>query len=761
MRLMLMCLLILSSLSSVCASAANSHPHEESRVAKPITLTIERLVEDPALSGVAPRMLKLSPDGQRVGFLRGKATDQNVFDLWEYHVASEKTRLLVDSAALTGGAQEVLSDEEKARRERQRIAGSSGIVEYQWSADGERLMFPIAGALYLYSLDQTGEKAVKKLTRAEDGFATDPKFSPLGQYVSYVRAGSLFAIHIASGKERRLSPQAQGLVSFGVAEFVAQEEMDRFTGYWWAKDDSAVAYARVDEAPVAIEKRFEVYADRAEVIEQRYPAAGKANVDVRLFVRRLDRESAVEIDLGAERDIYLARVDWLPDNKSLFVQRQSRDQRTLDLLDVDSHSGKARVLLTESSTTWVNLHKDLRIFEDGKSFIWASERSGFKHLQLHARDGRKLRELTRGSWIVDELLGIDEQRSLIYYAANAQDDREKHVYALSYADEGSAPSRRSQQPGWHEAVFSTDASVYVDSFSDENTPPQVRLHHADGRELAVLEANALDADHPYQPYLIALRKPEYGTLSSSDGQRLHYRVIKPLDFVEGKRYPVVVRVYGGPHVQYVQRRWDERWGLFDQVLAQRGFVVFSLDNRGSARRGVAFESPIHRKMGGPEVDDQMVGVRWLGGQDFVDPKRIASFGWSYGGYMTAMLLAKHSKEIAAGVAVAPVSDWSLYDTHYTERYMDHPLTFADAYRDSAVFAHLPGLTSKLFLVHGMADDNVLFTHSTRLMAELQNQGTAFDLMTYPGGKHGLAGTPTRRHVFNAIVGWLERVLREK
>lgn len=756
MRL-LPCLLIVFAASLPVLAAPTPSP-EESRVETTKTLTVDRLVEDPALSGVAPRQLKLSPDGVHVGFLRGKATDQNVFDLWEYHVPSGQTRLLVDSAVLTGGAREVLSDEEKARRERQRIAGSSGIVEYQWSADGKRLMFPIAGALYVHELGAEAGKATRQLTRAEDGFATDPKFSPRGKYVSFVRAGTLHAIALADGAELILSPPAEGLVSYGMAEFVAQEEMDRFTGYWWAEDDSAIAYARVDEAPVAVEKRFEIYADRADVIEQRYPAAGKANADVRLFVRQLDQEQPVEIDLGSERDIYLARVDWLPDHQHLFVQRQSRDQRTLDLLEADAKTGKTHGILTERSETWVNLHKDLRILDDGSAFVWASESQGYKQLELRDRAGKRVRALTQGKFVVDELLAIDDAARKVYYAANADDDREKQVYSVSL--DGGEPQRLSVAPGWHEAVFSTDASVYVDSFSDENTPPQVRLHRHDGGELAVLEANALDADHPYQPYLAAHRKPEFGTLEAADGQRLHYRLIKPRGFEAGKHYPVVVRVYGGPHVQYVQRRWDERWGLFDQVLAQRGFIVFSLDNRGSARRGVAFESPIHRKMGGPEVDDQMVGVRWLASQDFVDPKRIGTFGWSYGGYMTAMLLAKHSNEIAAGVAVAPVSDWGLYDTHYTERYMDHPARHADAYKDSAVFAHLPGLTSKLFLVHGMADDNVLFTHSTRLMAELQEQGTPFELMTYPGGKHGLAGTPTRRHVFKAIVGWFERVLAE-
>ena len=707
-------------------------------------------------------MLKLSPDGKRVTFLRGKSEDQTVFDLWEYHVPSKQTRLLVDSASLTGGGAEQLSDAEKARRERMRIAGTSGIVEYQWSADGKQLLFPIAGSLYVYRVDAKKDP-VKTLTQAADGFATDPKFSPKGRYVSFVRDATLYAIEIDSGTETRVSPAGSGTVSYGMAEFVAQEEMGRYSGYWWAPDDSAIAYARVDEAPVAVEKRFEIYADRTEVIEQRYPAAGKANAEVRLFVRPLASEEAVEIDLGDNRDIYLARVNWLPDSQSLLLQRQSRDQRTLDLMRAEAATGASAVIHTEVSKTWVNLHDNLKVLDDGKSFVWSSELSGYQHLELRAIDGSLIRPLSSGPWVVEDLLAVDQKQRRVYFSGNADDPREKHVYfnSLDTTTPGS-PTRVTLYNGWHEAVFSSDGKVFVDTYSNENTPPQVRLHEAGGKELAVLEANKVEDGHPYHPYLKSHLAPEFGSLKAEDGQTLYYRMIKPLGFDESKRYPVLIRVYGGPHVQYVQRSWDSRWGLFDQVMAQRGYIVFTLDNRGSARRGVKFESPIFRRMGGPEVADQMVGVRWLAEQPFVDAAHIGYFGWSYGGYMTLMMLAKHSGPIAAGVAVAPVTDWRLYDTHYTERYMDDPRRFKAAYDASSLFPHLAGLKSPLYLIHGMADDNVLFTHSTQLMAELQQRGTQFDLMTYPGGKHGInQSAAVRKHVFNSIAGWLDRELRVK
>lgn len=724
------------------------------------TLTFDRLFEDPALSGTAPRLLKLSPDGKRVTFLRGKSDDQTVFDLWEYHLASKQTRLLVDSSTLTGGAKEQLSDAEQARRERLRIAGSSGIVEYQWSADGKQLLFPIAGSLYVYAVDAKDEP-VKVLTQASDGFATDPKFSPKGNYVSFVRDATLYAIEIKTATQTQISPTASGTVSYGIAEFVAQEEMDRYSGYWWAPDDSAVAFARVDEAKVAIEKRFDVHADRIDVVEQRYPAAGKANAEVDLWVRAMQAAAATEVDLGPDRDIYLARVNWLPDGHALLVQRESRDQRTLDLLLVDAATGASSSIHSETSQTWVNLHDHLKVLNDGKSFIWGSELSGYMHLELRAMDGSLIRPLTSGPWVVDQVLAVDNKLRRVYFSGNADDPREKHVYFNSLdATTPGSPTRVSLYNGWHEAVFSDDAKVFIDTYSNENTPPQVRLHDAAGKELAVLEANKVEKDHPYQRFINAHRAPEFGNLTAADGQTLYYRLIKPLGFKDGTRYPVLIRVYGGPHSQQVHHNWDARWGLFDQVLAQRGYVVFTLDNRGSSRRGVAFESPLLRQMGGPEVDDQMIGVRWLAQQPFVDADRIGYFGWSYGGYMTLMMLAKHSSEIAAGVAVAPVTDWRLYDTAYTERYMDDPKRYQAAYDASSVFPHLDGLTSPLYLIHGMADDNVLFAHSTQLMSELQQRGTNFDLMTYPGGKHGINQTPAvRKHVYNSILAWLDRQLK--
>ena len=361
---------------------------------------------------------------------------------------------------------------------------------------------------------------------------------------------------------------------------------------------------------------------------------------------------------------------------------------------------------------------------------------------------------------MDKLLAVDEPAGVLYFASNRDALVDQQVYTARLdGRDAQAPHRISQVDGWHDAQFAEDAprvALYVDTYSDATTPPQVSVHAPDGRRLAWIEANQLQPGHPYWPYHEGQSTPEFGQLKAEDGQDLQYSLLKPADFDAKRRYPVYVDVYGGPTAQNVQRRWST--DFFDQYMARHGYLVFRLDNRGSTRRSRAFTEALYGRLGDIEVRDQLSGVRWLRAQPWVDPKRIGVFGWSYGGYMTLMLVAKGSDLIAAGAAVAPVTDWRLYDTCYTERYLKRPQENPQGYLDSAVFSSLDGLRSPLLLAHGMADDNVLFANSTRLMSELQRRGTQFELMTYPGAKHGLSTPQMKIHVFTAIQQFFDRQL---
>jgi dipeptidyl-peptidase-4 len=723
-------------------------------------LTIDRLFDTPPLAGPLIVGLRISPDGSRVTYLQGNPRDKDRLDLWEYDIRQDRARVLVDSTALAP-TKEPLSDEEAGRRERQRTAALSGILEYSFAPSGRALLFHLGGNLYYSNLAKPAKHEVVEINHS-NSFASDVTISPTGGYVAFIRDQNLHVYDIAKGHGKELTSDGGGAIKNGMAEFVAQEEMDRSTGYWWAPDDRHIAFARVDETPVKVTQRFEIAADNVTTFAQRYPAAGGPNVLVRLGVTDVRSGAVTWIDLGNETDIYLARVNWLPDGKTLAVQRESRDQRRLDLLFADIESGRSHVVLTETSKTWIELHNELSFLTHSREFIWASSRDGYQHLYLYDYEGHLLRQLTAGAWTVDDfrgraIKGIDEKNRLVYFTATEKSPTQRQLYSTSLdALDPHKVDRISRENGLHSVTMSSDATFYVDNFTSSTQPPQVSLHAADGKLMARLLENPLNAQHPDAPYLADNSVPEFGTLTAADGQTLYYRLFKPLHFDPAKRYPAIVDVYGGPGVQKVLDNWTG--SSFTQILTRAGYVVFQLDNRGTAFRGTAFQCPIHNELGNVEVVDQVQGARWLAAQEFVDASRIGVWGWSYGGYMTLMLMFKSPDVFRAGVAGAPVTDWSLYDTHYTERYLDRPQNNAAGYAASSVFPYTQGLGGKLLIMHGMADDNVLFLHSTKLFRKLQDLGKPFDVMVYPGAKHGLVRQHDGRHAYATIKRFFDENL---
>jgi dipeptidyl-peptidase-4 len=727
---------------------------------------VERIFAAPDLSGPRLRQPKFSPDGRYVTYLQGKAENKDQLDLWGFDTRSNKARLLVDSKAFN--VSEKLSAEEEARRERQRTASLSGIVDYEFSPDGKKLLVPLGGDLYLYNLNARGSAAVRRLTYAP-AYETDARFSPEGRFVSFIRDQNLHVIDLATYQERALTTDGRGPVQNGVAEFVAQEEMDRDTGYWWSPDEKRIAFTRIDDTPVAEIERFEINADGAKAVRQRYPAAGTPNTRVELKVMEIAIKRVTNVELGLQ-DGYLARVSWFPDSRRLAVQRQTRDQKQLDLVRVDSVSGSTKVLLTETSKHWIDLNNDLQFLKLREGFVWASRRNGYKHLYLYDFDGKLIRPLTEGPWMVvgdgteTGLVGIDEARGLVYFMANEASVLERQLYSASL--DTTTPyvvKRISLEPGVHDARLLPGAQRYLDVWSSPDQPPTASIRGLDGGPRAWLVRNLLDSSHPYTRFSGDRVKEQFGSIKSNDGQELFYRLIPPARALPGKRYPVIVDVYGGPHNQYVRKDWmggaRAAQGYFRQVLSQRGFAVFSLDNRGSGYRGDKFDAAIAGRLGKVEIEDQLAGVEFLKQQSFVDPKRIGIMGWSYGGYMTLMALTT-TDAFKAGIAGAPVTDWRLYDTHYTERYIGMP-NVGSSYEDSSVLKYASALRGSLLLVHGLADDNVLFTHSTLLMQRLQALDKSFDVMTYPGGKHGLLRLPqTGQHYYNMVVRFFERELKE-
>lgn len=743
--------LALAACSNDTAEPDPTPPPAPEPIIDEAALTIERVYSNTSLTGSSPRSLRFSPDGTRVTFLRPKEEDQSVLDLWAMDVADGNTYRLVDSRVLVPDEGE-LSEAEIQFRERARIRGS-GIVTYQWDTTGDAILAPLGGDVFY--IDVESGEAQRLLETPE--FETDFRISPDGSQVSFIRDQDLWVYDLETGRERALTTEGAGAISWGMAEFVAQEEMQRYTGYWWSPDGTKIAAARIDESPVDIIPRFGINADGVTVTDQRYPRAGTPNALVELHVIDVATGGRTEVDLGDETDIYVARVNWNRASDTLYVQRQNREQTVLDILAADPATGTAETMLTESVPTWINLTNDLRPLADG-GFLWTSERTGFRHIYHVSGDG-ETRQITGGDWVVTGISAINEDEGIVYFSGWVDSPLERHLYSAPLNDGiVEAPTQITSGAGRWGASIGLGGTAFIGSYSDPTTPTQTGLYAMDGERIAWIEENALDENHPYFPHLASHLTPEFGTLKAADGETdLYWSMLKPDHCTAETPCPAIVQVYGGPRVQIVTRGWT---GARDQLFADRGYVLFKLDNRGSYNRGHAFEAVIHDVMGIPEVQDQLEGLAFLQSQDSVDSDRIGIWGWSYGGYMTLMTTLQAPGVFDAAVSGAPVTDWALYDTHYTERYMDMPQTNETGYFEGSAFAHLDGYETPTLLIHGMADDNVTFDHSTRLYAELQQRNADFEMMTYPGQRHGVRTAPLQRHLWTTIFEFFDRRLAE-
>jgi dipeptidyl-peptidase-4 len=717
------------------------------------TLPIARIHAAPALDGPAIGRMAWSPDGMILAFLRAPAEHPGCYDLWLCEAAGDAApRQLLNGAA--ADARAAPSPAETARRERQRQFGG-GIGDFAWSACGGFIITRLGDAVCRVS---TATGAVEPVL---PGAASDVQPAPKGGRLAFILDGAVWVGSGVGGSNiRRVSPAASDTVRYGIAEFVAQEEFARDTGNWWRPDGGALAYTRVDESGVTEVVHPMIGAQGVEVARQRFPKVGTANAQVDLFVTSLGPGAQpVRIALGDDADTYLLRVHWSYDGRSLFIQRQSRDQRRIDLFTADPVTGEARVIWREEAAPWVNPNLDFMPLADG-GFLWVSERSGTAQLYRHTDDGSIIAQLTDAPFPLAArdreraIAGVDEAGGAVFViGGDAGGVTERHLYRVPLDGSG-AMARVSQESGWWGALLAPGGKVLAATHSSPAQPPRAALYQADGGLLCSLEANRLDACHPYMLYADGLPHPEFGQLVADDGQRLDYVLLRPANFDPLRRYPAILHVYGGPGRQLVRKAWR---APEERAFLDAGYVMLQLDNRGACGRGLAFEAPIAGRLGQPEVEDQLLALAHLRGLPFVNPARIGAMGWSYGGFMTLRLMSDPRARLRAGIAGGSVATWWDYDTHYTERFLGDPAHQAEAYQAASVIPGLAQLEGRLMLVHGMADDNVHLTHATALMAELQRLGTPFDLMLYPGQGHVITGD-ARTHMLQTYRAFFDREL---
>src|SRR5882757_2646575 len=699
-------------------------------------LTVERIYSQPSLSGRLTRGLAWTPDGKQLSYFETKGLGKEAkTELWAMDAASGERRLLVAADKL-----ETILPAETSRPTQATGLGRRAPSQYQWAPDGAGILFQGPTALaWLDAKSQTGRTLV-----SGKAAIADPKISPDGRYVSFVRDHNVWVVNLADGKERAITQGGTEEIRRGELDWVYPEELECKNGYWWAPDSSAIAYLEMDERRVSQYPLVDFSSPSGEAEKERYPAAGGANPIVRVFVASLSGGEPRAMDTGAETDIYIPRVNWLTDSKHLAIQRLNRTQTTLDLLMGDAASGKTRTALSENDPNWINVSDDLYFLKDGKRFLWSSERSGYRHLYLYGLDGKEEAQLTKGNWEVTAVEGVDEAKGIVYFNATEKSPMERHLYRVGL--DGTGLERVTKQEGVHTVQLSPDASAFVDSYSNAITPPQQWASKLDESAPIALNENKVAELAEYK-----LSPPEFLRVKTHDGMDLNAWIIKPANFDAVKKYPVLIYTYGGPHAQVVMNQWGGPTFLWHEMMAQKGFVIFALDNRGSAGRGHLFEEPIHFRFGAQEMSDQRDGVAWLKRQPWVDAKRIGIWGWSYGGHMTLHAMFEDAEDFKAGFAGGPVTDWHYYDTIYTERYLGLLPQNEESYQESSPIENAGKLRGKLLIAHGTEDDNVHFANTLALVDRLIAKGKQVEVLSFPGRGHGVSDAPARIFLMNRVT----------
>lgn len=704
---------------------------------------MQRIYSSPSLSGTLTRGIEWSPDSKRISYLQ---SSNGASELWVMDATSGARTVLVKADTMAAVMQP-----EKTKAVQSTGLGRVEADSYIWAPGGDALLFIGSTRLVLLYLKTMAPKTLV----GGSADLEDAKFSPDGKWVSFVRNYNLWMVNVAGGDARAITTGGSEEILKGKLDWVYPEELNTSTAYWWSPDSSRIAYYQMDERPVTRYPIVDMSSAAGAIEYTRFPQAGEANPVVRVGVIGISGGATEWMDTGGDTDVYLARVDWLRDSRRIAIQRLNRGQNKLDLLFCDASSGAAQTVLEDTDKYWINISDDLYFFADGKKFLWSDERNGFRHYYTYDLTGHELSQITSGDWSITGTSGfgpgvaahpaVDEAHGYIYFLSNKDDVPETQFYRVSLADKHI--DRITKLAGTHEVMVAPDASRFVDTYSTITAPPRQDLYSANGTLVAAINENEAAELGSYD-----LSRPEFLNVTADDGTKLYAMMIKPEHFNAARKYPVLIDVYGGPQVQNVRDEWRGNDLLWLELMAQKGYLIFSLDNRGSYNRGHAFETPIYRQFGKVELEDQLAGVKYLKSLPFVDGSRIGIWGWSYGGFMTLEAMFNAPGVFKAGVSVAPVSDWRLYDTIYTERYMGRPQDDAEGYKTSSPGNHAMAFTGKLMLAHGTGDDNVHFANTSEVINQMIQGGKyPTDLAIFPGRGHSIGDRPARIQLFERIT----------
>lgn len=571
------------------------------------------------------------------------------------------------------------------------------------------------------------------------------KLSPDGRLAGYVYNSNIYIIDLTARKKQQITNDGDKNILNGEFDWVYEEEFGLADAWMWSPDSKKIAYWRMDQTRV---KEFYLVDELGlynELTSLKYPKAGEENSTVKIGVFDLEKDSTVWMDIGTETDIYIPRILWTNSSDKLAIQRLTRRQNHSELLLANTNTGQSKVIISDSNNTWVEVEHDILFLKEKDEIIWTSESSGFNHAYLYDYRGNMINQITKGNWEVTSVEAVDEENKLLYFYGKKDSPLEQNIYRIKL--DGKNIERVSPKKGWHTAVFSPACKYFIDSCSTASSPATTYLRNSDGSLIRKLEDN----DDIFNSYNLSF--PEFSSFTTTDGVELNYYMIKPDNFMPNKKYPVIVYGYGGPGSQKVFKQWDGTRELWHQYMAQNGYIIFCVDNRGTGGRGKEFKDLAYGDISKWAVHDQIEAAKFLSSLSYVDSGRLGFWGWSGGGYLTLMMMTRGSDYFSTGVSVAPVSNFHLYDAIWTERYMGFPDENEEGYKAANVLTYADRLKGNLLIVHGTGDDNVHFQNTIQIINEFQAKLKQFDLMIYPTRNHRISGGNTKLHLFTLISNY--------
>ena len=701
-------------------------------------LTLEEIFNSNIFSGNTVENIQWLPDGSAFTFTK-RNSKNGLEDIYKHNVSSGDEELIVSSSELIYNNTLI------------------NMSHYSWTEDGQYLL--IAGpetAIWRHSrqapyyLLNINTKKINALSENSPNLR-NVKLSPNGKWVGYIKDHNLYINELASNKEIQLTNDGNDDILNGEFDWVYEEEFSIADGWRWSPDSKKIAFWKLDQTRVKSFYLDDEMSTYNKIYALKYPKAGEQNSKVNIVVIDIDSRKASWMDLKDIDNFYIPRIYWTNSSSKIAIEKLNRQQNQMELLMADAEDGKSNVVITDTDSCWVESEHNITFLKQSDKIILTSEMSGYNHAYIYDYDGKLINQITSGNWEVSKLIGADEENNLLYFMGKKDSPIEQQLYRVNF--DGKNLKKISKNHGWHEANFSPNYKYFIQYSSNAETPTQVTLNKADGSLIAMLEENIIEAAKEY-----GIAYPKFIKVKTSDGTELNAYIIKPLDFDSTKKYPVVVFGYGGPGSQQVVDRWGSgksagfsRDFLWHNYLLQHGYLIFCIDNRGTGGRGKSFKNLVYGDLGKWSVHDQIEGKNYLSSLPFVDGKRIGFWGWSGGGYLALMLMTKGAGNFKAAIAVAPVSDFHLYDDIWTERYMGLPNENAAGYKSASALTYADKLKGKLLMVHGTMDDNVHFQNTLQMVNKLEQNAKQFDLMIYPDKNHGISGGLTRLHLFTKMT----------